>query len=103
MTPEKKVQNSIVEYFKDLAKKGHLVRVERREAGGLSYKKGMADLWAVYDGKHIEIEVKKQNGKRTPLQEKWEIQCKELNILYCLANSLQVVKNFMNIYFGIPD
>ena len=101
MTPEKKVQNEIIKYFEDLAKKGHNVRIERRQAGGLSYKKGMADLWAVYDGKHIEIEVKKPNGKRTPMQEKWEFMCNQINILYCLANSLQTMKNFMNIHFRI--
>lgn len=101
MTPEKKVQNDIIKYLEDLAKKGVYLYVERRQAGGLSYKKGIADLYAVCDGKHIEIEIKKLNGKRTPLQEKWEQKCKRLNILYCLADSLDVMKKFMYDNFKI--
>ena len=39
MTPEKKIQNSIIKYFKDLQKQGYPVFIERRQAGGFSYKK----------------------------------------------------------------
>lgn len=103
MTPEKVVQNSIIKYFNNLIKENHPLMFERRQAGGLSYKKGTADLWAVYNGRHIEIEIKKLNGKRTPMQEKWELECRKSNTLYCLANSLQVLKDFMKINFNIQD
>lgn len=101
MTPEKKIQNSIINYFKELEKLGYYVYVERRQAGGLSYKKGQPDLYAVCYGKHIEIEIKAPDGKRSPLQEKWETRCKKLKILYCLAYDLEDVKNFIYFHFNI--
>ena len=58
MTPEKKVQNQIVNYLNELQTNGFPVFVERRNAGGFSYKKGIPDLYASVNGLHIEIEVK---------------------------------------------
>ena len=55
MTPEKKVQNSIMDYLKQLDKDGLPVMVERRQAGGFSYKMGIPDLYAVVNGYHLEI------------------------------------------------
>lgn len=94
MTPEKIVQNSIIKYLKSLKERGLPVYVERRQAGGFSYKKGQADLYAVINGRHIEIEVKGPDGEQRVMQEKWENFCKSINITYVLTNDLQ---EFINI------
>ena len=81
-TPEKKVQNKIISFCKKLEDRGYPIYCERRQAGGFSYKSGQADLYIIYNGQHIEVEVKKQDGKQKSLQLKWEEKCKKLNFLY---------------------
>ena len=105
MTPEKKVQNDIINYLTMLINQGHPLFFERRQAGGLSYKKGIPDLYAVYDGKHIEIEVKAPDGELSSMQIKFKQKCKRLNILWICADSLDLfieflVKNFPNHKFN---
>lgn len=99
MTPEKKVQNNIIEYLEELIEKGYPVFYERRQAGGFSYKKGIPDLYAVINGIHLEIEVKAINGKLSILQEKFKNKCKKLNILYVCSNSIENFKNFIALNF----
>lgn len=91
MTPEKKVQNKIIAYLKDLQEKGHPLFFERRQAGGFSYKKGIPDLYAVYNGIHIEIEVKKPTGELAVMQEKFRDKCEKLNITYIAARNIEEV------------
>lgn len=64
MTPEKQIQNKILKFLKDLPD----CYVERRQAGGLSYKVGMPDVWCLYAGTHVEIEVKAPGGTRSMAQ-----------------------------------
>ena len=94
MTPEKQVQNGIINYLKTLKDKGEPLYYERRQAGGFSYHMGIADLYAVYNGLHIEIEVKKLNGRTSTMQDKWAEKCQQLNILYICAKSVDEVKVF---------
>lgn len=92
MTPEKKVQNSILDYLKKLDKDGLPVIVERRQAGGFSYKMGIPDLYAVVNGQHLEIEVKAPGGYLRPMQVKYAMRCREKNIAYICADNVDVVK-----------
>lgn len=101
MTPEKKVQNSIIKYLKELENNNHPCYHERREPGGFAYKKGMPDLYAVYNGIHIEIEAKQEDGEQSSMQEKREEICKKLNMLYICVDNLQQFKDFMEYYFDI--
>lgn len=94
MTPEKKVQNGILNYFKKLEEAGKPIFYQRRQAGGFNYRMGIPDLYAVYDGRHVEIEVKQPGGELSPLQEKFRDKCKRLNILWMCAESLEEVKRF---------
>ena len=96
MTPEKKVQNDIVNYLNTLKEKGYPVYVERRQAGGFSYKKGIPDLYAVYYGLHIEIEVKKVGGELSTMQEKFRDMCYKNNIKYICADNIDSFIDFMN-------
>ena len=89
MTPEKRVQNKIIDYLKKLQENGHPLFFERRQAGGFSYKKGIPDLYAVYDGIHIEIEVKKPTGELDVMQEKFRDKCEKLNIIYIAAKKVE--------------
>ena len=93
MTPEKKVQNNIVDYLKSLEKQGFPVMVERRQAGGFSYKMGIPDLYAVINGIHLEIEVKRPGGQLRPMQEKYKQKCINKNIAYVCADNVDIVKN----------
>lgn len=92
MTPEKKVQNAIVDYLNKLTKNGEPVFVERRNAGGFSYKKGIPDLYAVINGMHLEIEVKRLGGHLETMQEKFRDKCKRLNIEWCCIDDVENIK-----------
>ena len=98
MTPEKRIQNKIIAYLKKLEKEGKPIYVERRQAGGFSYKMGIADLYAIVNGLHIEIEVKRPGGSLRPMQEKWRDQCLAKNIFWiCEDNEdLSDLKIFIN-------
>ena len=97
MTPEKKVQNAIVDYLNDLQKQGLPVFVERRNAGGFSYKMGIADLYAVINGYHIEIEVKRPGGQASMMQLKHKVKCNTLGILYMCVDDVNDVKMTANL------
>lgn len=103
MTPEKIVQNSIINYLTKLEKEGYPLYHECRQAGGFSYKMGIADLYAVYRGQHIEIEVKRPGGHQSPMQEKWEMRCKQLGIVYVCADSVEAVKAMFIKHWGNID
>lgn len=95
-TPEKKVQNKIIDYLKELQKSGAPLFYERRQAGGASYRKGIPDIYAVYNGKHIEIEVKQINGSLSTMQEKYRDYFLSIGIYYICAMSVQDVKDYFN-------
>lgn len=90
MTPEKKVQNDIISYLKSLD-----VFYERRQAGGFSYKKGIPDLYFVYNGQHVEVEVKKDGGSLSVMQEKFRDMCKDKSIKWACVSSLEEFKIFI--------
>lgn len=96
MTEEKIIQNKIINYLKELQNKDSPVYVERRQAGGFSYKMGIADLYAIINGYHIEIEVKTPHTELRPMQEKWRDRCKSMNILWICCKSLDDLKEFLN-------
>lgn len=96
MTPEKEVQNSIVKYINDLQKEGYCIYVERRQAGGVSYKKGICDLYVIFNSIHIEVEVKQEKGHLSTMQEKWRDKCKKLNIPWVCCYNLEDFINFIN-------
>ena len=91
MTPEKRVQSSIMNMLAELQSAGAPVFFERRQAGGYSYKMGIPDLYAVYNGRHIEIEVKAPGKTQSTMQIKFMEQCKRLNILYVCADDVKQV------------
>lgn len=97
MTPEKRVQNRIFEILNDLKSRGAPIYCERRQAGGFSYKSGLPDLWFVYDGVHVEVEVKSATGSMSSLQETWEREFKRINTKHICCNNgaefAEVLKN----------
>ena len=86
-TPEKKVQNKIIEYLKHLRKTNHPIEFERRQAGGFNYDKGKPDIWVVYNGIHIEIEIKSETGKLSINQIKWKQRFEKINCEYLVVDS----------------
>ena len=91
MTPEKRIQNSILNYLAKLSKTEPLF-YERRQAGGFSYKMGIPDIYFVYNGRHVEVEVKRYGGELSTMQEKFRDMCKNKNIIWICANSVDVVE-----------
>lgn len=95
MTPEQRVQNAILGYLKKLKDKDYPIFYNKRQAGGFSYKKGLPDIYAVIDGKHYEIEVKRVGGHRSSMQDTWARIFKKDNISYMCVDSLDdFVKQF---------
>lgn len=97
MTPEKEVQNAIINYFKKLNDCGIKNYVERRQAGGFSYKMGLPDLWVTIFGKHIEIEVKRPNEKARTTQQKWATRFKDMGVIYLCTDSIIDVINLIEM------
>ena len=91
ITEEKKIQNEIISYLCSLPN----CYVERRSPLGFSYKKGIADLFFVYRGIHVEVEVKKIDGTTSPMQDKWKERCERLLIPYIEAHSKEDVKKWI--------
>ena len=91
ITEEKKIQNEIINYLKSLP----YCYVERRSPLGFSYKKGIADLFFVYKGVHVEVEVKKKDGTTSSMQDKWKERCNLLLIPYIEARSKEDVEKWI--------
>jgi hypothetical protein len=60
---------------------------------------GMADLWAIIDGTHFEIEAKTGTGRQTVEQKNWEKTITELKAHYVLLRdineSISVIKKHL--------
>ena len=94
MTPEKKIQNNIINYLKLLKTNKYPIFFERRNSGAYNYKKGIPDIYCVYNGIHIEIEVKAENGKLSTMQEKFKKMCNTNNIIYICCNNIDDLRHF---------
>ena len=79
--------SKINNYLKEASKTKEIVW-ERRQAGGYNYKIGRADYWFVCDGKHYEIEVKREEEKiiLKSDQIKWLKKCEKNNIDCIISN-----------------
>ena len=96
MTPEKRVQNAIVDFLK--TKPG--IYIERRNAGGLGYKAGRPDLWFVWQGRHCEVEVKAPGGTAGSLQLKHEDALVAAGSCYWRGDSLTGFVQWFGSIFG---
>ena len=70
---EQSVQNKIEKYLKE-----NNIFFEKRQAGGFNYRKGIPDLYFVYNREHIELELKDPHGSPSPMQLAWQRKFKEL-------------------------
>lgn len=96
MTPETKVKNEILKYLQQLDDENEPIFYERRQAGGFSYKKGIPDIYLVYYGLHIEVEIKAENGETSIMQDKFAEKCKKKQICYICVKSVEEVKYYLN-------
>lgn len=88
MKDEKSIQNKILKYLKTVEN----CFVMRREAGGFTYRKGLPDIYCIYKGKHIEIEVKDPKGEQSMMQKKQQEILENAGAIYILATSLEDVQ-----------
>lgn len=96
ITPENKVKNAIIKYFKTLQDKGLPLFYERRQSGGFSYKKGLPDMYFVYKGVHVELELKAENGSPSSMQLMWQRKFRELyHIEDYIVSSVDEVKEII--------
>lgn len=95
MTPETKIKNKILDYLKSLRESGAPIFYERRQAGGASYKKGIPDIYFVWKGIHVEVEVKQAKGELSTMQEKFRDRCLRIGTPYILAMSKEDVEEFI--------
>ena len=84
------IQNNIIKWLKK-----NNIWYQRREAGGFTYKKGIPDLYCIYKGKHIEIEVKDPKGQVSSMQIKQRQILEQAGAIYILATSVQDVQNIL--------
>lgn len=101
MTPEKRVQSAIMTFLREYPEEKAFIDVYRRQAGGYSYTMGIPDLYAVVNGWHVEIEVKRPGGQLRPMQMKFRDKCLKHHTHYLCAESVEDVKMFLFLHFGI--
>lgn len=95
---ESYIQSKITSYLKNLQDEGKPIFFEKRQAGGFHYKEGIPDLYVVIKGRHIEIEIKNENGKRRNMQYKWSEIFKNLGIDYYICRDLSEFKAIISKY-----
>lgn len=95
MKPETKIQNKIIGYIKKIPD----LQYKRRQAGGFNYKSGEPDLWFVYRGRHVEVEVKAPGGIPTSLQLLREKEYRSAGALYWRGESFEDFKKFFEKNF----
>lgn len=61
-----------------------------------SYK-GVADLYAIKNGKSVWIEVKKDNGRQSEFQKKFELQIKQHGGHYVIATCIEDLKTLEGV------
>ena len=93
--PETLIQTKILYYLKQLKEKGEPIFYERRQVGGLSYKKGMPDIYCIYKFVHIEIEIKTPTGELSTMQEKFRDRCKRDGTPWICVTSVNEVKDYI--------
>lgn len=96
-TPESPVVEGVMDFLE--AVDGHKVIVFRRQAGGLSYKKGLPDVYATVDGIHVEVECKAPAGA-SPTQLRWQRKFVEAGVLYVRPKSTEEFKRWFFDVFG---
>ena len=84
------IQNNIIKWLKK-----NNIWYQRREAGGFTYKKGLPDLYCIYKGHHIEIEVKDPKGQVSSMQIKQRQILEQAGAIYILATSVQDVQKIL--------
>ena len=99
-TGEAKLTNQIIKYLDSLVDKGLPLFYEHRSGtGGFNYKKGIPDFYVVLRGRHLEVELKTQNGKLSSMQEKFKYRCEKIWLIpYCCPRSLEEFKKFLEEY-----
>ena len=101
---EKRTQNDILRTFGTLP----WLRIYRRNVGVFKAGKrvvrcgepGMADLWAIVNGLHIEIEVKSPTGRQSADQRNWQATIEKHGGVYILARSAQDVWDALEARYG---
>jgi hypothetical protein len=96
MTPETKVKNAICKFL--LTHDG--LYLERRQAGGFSYRAGAPDIWFVYRGRHVEVEFKAPGGTASSLQLKHEDRLRAAGSLYWRGHSPSDFERWFAEQFG---
>ena len=90
MGPEKKIQDNIQKTLKSLG-----IYVERRQISGVGAKKGKPDLWIVYKGHHVEIEVKAPGGELSTMQMIQIKKFQSLNVPCIVVESVEEVLEYL--------
>ena len=102
MTPEAKVKKKLNDLFDRLALEGHKVYLEPRTAGGYSYRKGQPDYWAVINGRHIEFEIKREDGGQlSTMQIKWKKKFNDLGIPVYVINDIKDIERIIMLEIEI--
>ena len=93
---ESLITKDCLKLLDNLIDQGYPIYYEHRSgSGGFNYKKGIPDLWMVINGIHVECEMKTPFGKRSTMQEKWEMKFKRLNIKYICPHSFIEFRDFV--------
>ena len=89
------LQRKVLKYLKNLQETGHPLYYSRRSGEGLAYEEGVPDLYLVYNGIHVEVELKIIGGTVRARQEAFERKCKKWGILYIRPDTYKEFTDYM--------
>ena len=89
------LQRKVLDYLKELQLSGHPLYYARRSGEGLGYEEGVPDLYFVYNGIHVEVEMKVVGGTARTRQEAFERKCRNWGILYIRPDTYKEFKDYM--------
>lgn len=88
MQSEKSLQTRIMAACKRKEKECPYFYYERRIAQGIGYRKGLPDMFLVYRGIHVEVELKREDGHLSVLQEVRRKRFEEMSTPFYVVRSL---------------
>lgn len=102
MKQETNLKNKIFNYLNSISQSDFPLLVFRRQAGGFSYNAGLPDLFFVWDGQHVEVELKAPDGKIRNLQLKWFEKFARKNITMFIVDNFESFKSTFENKFLFP-
>lgn len=108
VTPEKSIQKQVVSFLKtyyptlfflSIRNEGKRSLREGKEAKDMGLRSGASDLYILYKGQSLFLELKSEKGKQSVPQKEFETLVKNngaiYELAYCFSDAIIIIKKFI--------